>query len=100
MTHSTVNVEAENEGSTDAVIHTIDITSLDNAGAENYDPAAELGLEGEGRYGISVRGQGDSSLFVVYDHVNGTLDVRNVSDGTNVASGTAVGEVVLHVKGA
>lgn len=99
MTHSTVNMERESDGSLEGVLHTIDITSLDSNGAETYNPSDELGVEGEGRFGISVRGQGDSSLFIVYDHVTGDLDVRNVSDGTNVASGTAVGEVVLHVKG-
>lgn len=107
MTHSTVNTEAENEGSTDAVVHTIDITSLDSAGTEQYNPSDELGLEGVGRYGVSIRGQADGTLLISWDHVNEALTVKEVvdtGDGTggvqDVANNTAVGEVVLHVKGA
>lgn len=107
MTHSTVNVEAENEGSLDGTIHTIDITSLDSAGAETYNPGDEVGLEDPGRYGVSVRGQEDGSLLISWDHINEQLTVNEVvdtGDGTGgvsgVAAGTAVGQVVLHVKGA
>lgn len=99
MTHSTVNTEPENHGSVDAVFHTIDVTSLDAAGAEQYDPGAEVGLENAAEYGVSVRGVEDPTVQVAWDHVNEQLDVINVSDATDVASATDVGEVVLHVVG-
>jgi len=100
MTHSTTNTERENQGSVDAAFHTIDITALDAAGSESYDPSAELGLEGATRYGVTVRGLADDSYRAVYNHTTGELAVTNAADGTDVASGTAVGEVVLHVVGA
>jgi len=99
MTHNTVNTEPESGGSTEDVVHTIDITSLDSAGTEQYSPSDELGIQGADRWGVSVRGQADSSVQITWDHVNEQLDIVNVSDGTDVANNTAVGEVVLHATG-
>lgn len=106
MTHSTINTERENSGSVDAVLHTIDITSLDAAGAETYDPGTEVGLEDAGEYGVSVRGQENPGYHVVWDHVNESLAVKYAdydaaSDGVliDVPSATDVGEVVLEVVG-
>lgn len=99
MTYTTVNTERENHGSVDGVFHRIDITSLDAAGAENYAPGTATGLEDAGRYGVSVVGQEDESLHIAWDHVAGELAVLNVADGTDVTSGSAVGEVLLHVVG-
>jgi len=98
MTHSTSATERESGGSTERVYHTIDITSLDSAGAESYDPDAELGVSVEDN-GIDVVGQENTGYLVRWDHLNSQLTVVNVSDGTNVASGTDVGEVVLCVDG-
>jgi len=100
MTHTTVNSEDTNRGSEDAVFHTIDITSLDSAGAETYDPETETNLSGADRYGVSVRSTADETVLVRWDHVAGNLSVVNVADGTDVTSGTAVGEVILEVVGA
>jgi len=106
MTHSTINTEAENTGSLNSVLHTIDITSLDAAGAETYDPAAEVGLDGQDRFGVSVRGQENPGYQIVWDHINGQLAVKYAdydaaSDGVliDVPSATDVGEVVLEVVG-
>lgn len=99
MTHSTINTERENAGSVDVVYHTIDITSLDSAGVENYDPDAELGLSDAAEYGVAVRGREDPTIQVAWDHVNEQLDVVNVSDAADVANNTDVGEVVLEVTG-
>lgn len=99
MAHDTFNVEPENAGSVDAVYHTIDITALDSAGAEPYDPSAELGIQGANRYGVSVRGQVDASVRATYDHTAGELSVVNIADGSDVAADTAVGELLLHVVG-
>lgn len=98
MTHSTINTERENAGSVDVVYHTIDITSLDGAGAEQYDPDAELGLADPAKYGIGVRGQEDPTLDIVWDHVAGELSVTDDA-GADVTAGTAVGQVVLEVTG-
>ena len=99
MTYSTVNRERENRGSVDAVFHTIDITSLDAAGVENYDPGTATGLEAPDEYGVRVVGQEDEALHIVWDHLAGELAVLNVSDATDVANNTDVGEVVLEVVG-
>jgi len=99
MTHSTINTETENAGSLDAVFHTIDITSLDAAGTEQYDAQAEVNIGGETLYGIAVRGHEDETVRVTYDNVADELSVVNVDDGTDVANNTDVGEVILEVKG-
>lgn len=99
MTHSTINTERENAGSLDVAYHTIDITSLDSAGVENYDPRAEVGLDDAALLGVGVRGAEDPTVQVAWDHVNEQLDVINVSDATDVADNTDVGEVVLEVVG-
>jgi hypothetical protein len=99
MTYSITNTERENAGSTDAVFATVDITSLDSAGAEPFDPAAALGVDGASEYGVGVRGLENPQYRVVYDHLNGQFDVTNVSDGADVTSGTDVGEVVIEARG-
>ena len=99
MTYTTVGTERESAGSTEVLFHTIDITSLDAAGAENYDPSTAAGLEVDHTGGVSVVGQADATVKIVWDHVNEQLSVVNVADATDVASGTAVGEVRLRVEG-
>jgi len=99
MTHTTVATERENAGSLDTVYHVIDITGLDGAGTEQYDPEAEVGLSQPERFGIDVRAMADDSFRVVYDHVNDELSVTNAADNTDPTSGTAVGEVMLEVTG-
>jgi hypothetical protein len=99
MTHSTVETVPASAGSEDAVYHTIDVTSLDSAGVETYDPAAEVGIAGADRYGVSVRGQEDETLALVWDHVDGELKAKNRDDGTDVANNTDIGEVILEVVG-
>lgn len=106
MTHTTTNVERENAGSVDRVVQTIDITSLDAAGAETYDPGAEVGLENADEYGVTVRGQENPGYQIVWDHINSELAVKYAdydaaSDGVliDVPSATDVGEVVLDVIG-
>jgi hypothetical protein len=97
MTHSTINIEDESGGSVRSYYHTIDITSLDTAGVEDYSPGATFG--GLGVYGVAVVGQEPADLFIRWDHVNEQLHVTDASDGTTVAQGTDVGEVVLRVDG-
>jgi len=99
MTYSITNREAENHGSLEAVYATVDITSLDSAGYEPFDPEAALGVSGVGRFGVSVRALENPQYRVAWDSANGRLDVINVSDGADVTSGTDVGEVLLEVTG-
>jgi hypothetical protein len=99
MTYSTTNVENENHGSVDAVVATVDVTSLANAGNEPIDTDAAFGLEDATRYGVRVAGQEDATYHIVWDHLNDQLRVVNVADGTDVTAGTDVGEVVLEVIG-
>lgn len=99
MTYSITNTESENHGSVDAAYVTVDITSLDSAGFEPFDPDAVAGLGGASEYGVSVRGLENPQYRVAWDHLNGQLDVINVSDGADVTSGTDVGEVLLELVG-
>lgn len=96
MAYNTVDQQRESGGSFYSVFHTIDITSLDQAGIEPYDPGGRFGVT---PYGVEVIGQADESLAVVWDSVDGELKVRNRADDSTVAQGTAVGEVVLRVDG-
>jgi len=98
MTYDTINRDRENTGSVSTVYHRIDITSLDDTGTENYDPD-DVGISGADRYGIRVTGIEDPSVIAQWNHVAGELNVRNLSDGSQVATGSAVGEVILEVTG-
>lgn len=98
MTYSVTNTEEENRGSVKSVFATVDITSLDSAGFEPFDPST-VGIEGEDRFGVAVRGQESSAYNVTWDSVNNRISVVNVADGTDVAAATDVGEVVLELVG-
>lgn len=99
MTYTITNTERENHGSVSAVYATVDITSLDGAGAEPFDASAALGIDGAADYGIAVRGLENDAYRVVYDHINGNLAVTNAADGTDVVGTTDVGEVVIQAVG-
>lgn len=99
MTHSTVNTELENQGSRDVAYHEINVTSLDSAGVEQYDPRSELNLDGDDRFGIDVRGQTNDSVVWSWNSTDANLSVRHMSDGTQVANNADVGHVTLEVVG-
>ena len=99
MTHSTVTTEHANAGSLNVVYHTIDITSLDSAGTEQYDAASETGLSGANVQGVGVRGTETNTHLVRWDHTAEEFHVQDVADGTDTANNTDVGEVVLAVVG-
>ena len=109
MTHSTENVELENQGNKDVAYHEINVTSLDVAGEEGYDPSSELNLEGEDRFGIGIRGQTNATIDWGYDTASGNLTARRVNasitgsdftEGTeDVPAGADVGHVTLEVVG-
>lgn len=99
MTYSITNTEQENRGSLDSVIATIDITSLDSAGFEPFDPSAALGIDGVSRFGARVVGQENTAYLIRWDTANSRISVVNVSDGTDVTGTTDVGEVVMEFIG-
>lgn len=99
MTYDTINRERENSGSLSTVYHVIDITALDGTGTENYDPEAAVGISGADKYGVEVVGIEDPSLIAQWDHVAGELNIRNLSDGSQAATGSAVGQVILRATG-
>jgi len=99
MTHDTINRERDNAGNLATVTHVIDITSLDNTGTEDYDPKAEVGISGADEYGVEVVGIADPSLIAQWDHVAGELNIRKLSDGSQAADNSAVGEVILRSTG-
>lgn len=96
MTHTTSDVDKESGGSFVSVFATLDITSLDNANTEDFDPASEFALRDV--LGVSVLGLEEPENYTVdFDHLDGTaLSVLN-ADGTDPTSGTDVGEVRVRV---
>ena len=99
MTYSLTNTDDGNRGSRDDAVAVVDITSLDSAGYEPFDPDAVFGLEDSTELGVAIRGQEDPQYVFGYDHVNQRITVKNMSDGTDVTSGTDVGEVVVEAIG-
>jgi len=99
MTHSTTSLVPENFGSRDAYLHVIDITSLDAAGQENYDPNSEVNVDLGDDYGVLVADQEDPQRRYSWDHTSDHLDVKDLSDGTDTANNTDCGEVKLVVVG-
>lgn len=99
MTHTTVDVEPQSVGSLEGFVHTIDITSLDAAGQENYDPATAVGVGSGPNRGVFVVGQEDATKVFSWDHTSDHLDVVNVSDAADVSNNTDCGEVRLFVVG-
>jgi len=99
MTHSTTSLVAENFGSRSASLHVIDITALDSAGQEDYDPSTEVNVGLGDDYAVIVAGQEDASRRFSWDHTSDHLDVKDLSDGTDTANNTDVGEVKLVVVG-
>lgn len=99
MTHNTEDLEPANLGNREGFLHTINITSLDAAGQENYDPDTEVNIPNGTALGVQPAGQDDTTFRFSWDHVNNHLDVINVSDGTNTANNFDCGEVRLLVVG-
>lgn len=96
MTESTTVVERGNAGDHRYVIAEVDITSLDSAGTEPYDPSAKFNLEGA--YGAVVD-QEDYTHHVFYDHDNTQIIAKDVADGTDLADNTDVGTVTIRFVG-
>jgi hypothetical protein len=98
MTHTTTVEHDASDGNYGSVFATLDITSLDNANNESFDPASEFNLSDV--LGVEILGLENPESYVVeWDHVDGgTLYVEGYG-GTDPTSGTDVGEVRVKVSG-
>ena len=98
MTHTTTVEERVSDGNYEAVFATLDITSLDNANNEDFDPAAELGFNHV--LGVSVEGLENPETYVVqFDHLDGATLYVEEYGGTDPTASTDVGEVRVKVSG-
>lgn len=96
MTYTISDVDPESGGSYESVFATLDITSLDGANTEPFDPDAALNVD---PLGIDVIGVENGDLYdVEWDHLAETFVVQN-NDGTDPTAGTDVGEVRIRVDG-
>jgi len=97
MTHTTTVEERLSDGNYESVVATLDITSLDNANNESFNPTAELGLDVV--LGVSIEGVENADSYVVqFDHLENALYVESYG-GTDPTAGTDVGEVRVKVSG-
>lgn len=97
MTHTTTVQDRLSDGSYKSVIATLNITGLDNANNETFDPAAELGFDEV--LGVSVEGVENADSYIVqFDHLEDVLYVEGYG-GTDPTAGTDVGEVRVKVNG-
>jgi len=96
MTFDTTTVDYESGGSFVSVFATVDITSLDGANTEPFDPDAVFNVD---PLGVSVQGVENGDAYdVEWDHLAETFVVQN-NDGTDPTAGTDVGEVRVRVDG-
>jgi hypothetical protein len=105
MTHD-LEIQYRENHPTIRTIVSLDITGLDGAGVEQFDPETEETAVSSGpvlrqttELTVTPVEWEDETLQIMWDSVDDELKVKNLSDGSDVASGTAVGEVVLEVTG-
>lgn len=99
MTYSQSVKESGVQGDLHYLFATVNITSLANAGNEPFDPTSVFD-ELLDVHGVSIEGVENADTYAVeWDHLANQFTVVNVADGTNVASGTDVGEVRIKVEG-
>lgn len=96
MTATVTRDRRESAGSERSVVGTVDITSLDGAATEPFDPSATYGIEGAT---VEVVGVENAATYVVqYDHLEGEFVVQT-HGGTDPGAGTNIGEVRVRVTG-
>jgi hypothetical protein len=95
MTHSTTVVDRLSTGDSVTVVADLDITSLDNAAEENFDPVSEFALQGV--LNVHVGQIENAGSYIV--QVEGDNDLSVEQDGgSDVAAGTDVGTVRVSVR--
>lgn len=103
MTHTTVDLEQVSYGSQEAVLHQINITSLDAAGQENYAPWTEVNIPNGSRLGVQSVGQDNETARYTWNTSGTHLNVQffNSTSGAleDVPNNDSPGEVRLLVVG-
>jgi len=96
MTFTLTDVDYESGGSVVSVYATVNITSLDGANTEPFDPADVFNVD---PLGVSVQGVENGDAYLVqYDHLASQLVVEGYG-GTDPTAGTDVGEIRVRVDG-
>jgi len=96
MTHTTTVVDRNSGGDFVTVVADIDITSLDNAASEDFDPLAELNLRGVLNMDIGLLENPNTYDVQAADDYD--IAVQN-HDGTDPTATTDVGTVRVSVHG-
>ncbi|WP_435175642.1 hypothetical protein [Halorussus sp. AFM4] len=98
MTHSTTVERRGIAGDHEYVVATLDITSLDAANNETFDPASEFGFDDV--FGVSILGVENAGSYIAqFDHLAGNALYVEGYGGTDPTAGTDVGEVRVKVSG-
>lgn len=105
MTHSTHVKAYEGHPAWKAFV-TLDIGELDETGVEHFDPRTEADdktgrqiLADDDLTACTVLSWADGEKLVFWESGDEVIRVKNLKTGKNVAVGSAVGEVVLMVRG-
>jgi hypothetical protein len=96
MTHTTTVVDVLSEGNYESVVVDVDITSLDNADSEGFDPEAELNLT-DAHGGVVMQAE-NAGTYVFSIEQNNNIHVESYG-GTDPTAGTDVGVVRLKYEG-
>lgn len=95
MTHTTTVKERLSTGDSVTVVAELDITSLDNAASEDFDPATEFNLADV--LSVEVGNLENPNSFIVQAAADNDLSVEDYG-GTDPTAGTDVGTVVVSVR--
>lgn len=96
MTHTNTAVDELSDGNYVSRVVDVDITSLDNAASEDFDPVAELGFRDVfGGVVLQAENPGAYQFTVAQDN---DISVQN-ADGTDPTAGTDVGVVRVKWQG-
>jgi hypothetical protein len=95
MTHTTTVIDRLSTGDSVTVIAELDITSLDNAASENFDPVSEFALQGV--LNVEVGRLENPNTYIVQAAADNDLSVETYG-GTDPTAGTDVGTVRVSVR--
>lgn len=98
MTHSNSVVDSTVQGEYRVVIVDVNVTSLDSAGTEPWNPNDELS-QFDDYTAVTVSGTEDTDNIVRYDHINENIVAHDPSDDAALDNNNDLGEVRLRVEG-
>lgn len=96
MTHTTTVVDRLSEGNYTSVVADVDITGLDNADSEGFDPEAELNLT-DAHGGVVMQAE-NAGTYVFSIEQNNDIHVEAYG-GTDPTAATDVGVVRVKYEG-